>query len=40
MLRQTYDPKVTQELAVMRIVFPLVGLVICISALLLASGNP
>lgn len=33
MLRQTYDPKVTRELAVMRVVFPLVGLVICIAIL-------
>ena len=33
MLRQTYDPKVTREFAVMRVVFPLVGLVICIAIL-------
>lgn len=28
MLRQTYDPKVTRQLAVMSIIFPLIGLVI------------
>jgi hypothetical protein len=31
MLRQTYDPKVTRELAVMKIIFPLIGLVICVA---------
>ncbi|PKA43226.1 hypothetical protein CWR43_14375 [Rhizobium sullae] len=35
MLRQIYDPKVTRELAVMRVVLPLVGLVICIAILAL-----
>lgn len=33
MLRQTYDAKATRQLAVMRVVFPLVGLVICIAIL-------
>ncbi|ACS54942.1 hypothetical protein Rleg_0638 [Rhizobium leguminosarum bv. trifolii WSM1325] len=33
MLRHTYNPKVTRELAVMRVVFPLVGLLICIAIL-------
>ncbi|WP_261321505.1 hypothetical protein [Rhizobium leguminosarum] len=33
MLRQTYDPKVARELAVMKVIFPLIGLVICIAIL-------
>lgn len=33
MLRQTYDPKVTRELAVMKIVFLFVGLVIFLAIL-------
>lgn len=33
MLRQTYDAKVTRQLAVMRVVFPLAGLVICMAIL-------
>lgn len=33
MLRQTYDPKVTRELLVMKVIFPSVGLVICIAIL-------
>jgi len=33
MLRQTYDPKVTRELAVMKVIFPLIGLVICVAIL-------
>lgn len=33
MLRQKYDAKVTRELAIARIVFPLMGLVACIAIL-------
>lgn len=33
MLRQIYAPKVMRELAVMRVVFPLIGLAICIAIL-------
>lgn len=33
MLRQTYDPKVTREVAVMKVIFPLIGLVICVAIL-------
>lgn len=33
MIRQTYDPKVTRELAVIKVIFPLIGLVICAAIL-------
>lgn len=33
MTRQTYDPKVTRKLATMKVVFPFIGLMICIAIL-------